>query len=75
MKGSTACTRSPASCSTMRKTPWVLGCWGPMLIVISTVSRLCSGVVGGATGAKASIDSSPASMVIGLSLYSSSGKP
>src|SRR5262245_18624262 len=73
MKGSTAWTRSPARTSTIRNTPWVLGCWGPMLSDISTVSRLCSSTTGGVTGAKASICRSPRSVAMVVSFSSSSG--
>src|SRR3990172_7288100 len=38
MCGSTSSTISPSTLSTMRKTPCVLGCCGPMLMLISIVS-------------------------------------
>src|SRR3990170_4884665 len=42
MCGSTSTTRSPSTVSTIRKTPWVLGCCGPMLMLTSIVSSCCS---------------------------------
>ena len=75
MNGSAACARLAGQGQHHRNTPCVLGCWGPMLMVISTVSRLCSSTAGALTGANASIDRSPTSVAMALSLYSSSGKP
>src|SRR5438876_6031351 len=37
MVGEAATTISPSSSRTSRSTPWVLGCWGPMLTVIVSV--------------------------------------
>jgi hypothetical protein len=37
MVGITDWMTSPSSSSTSRSTPWVLGCWGPMLTVIVSV--------------------------------------
>src|SRR3990172_5056219 len=39
MTGSTSTTCSPSTVRTMRKTPWVAGCWGPTLTLRSIVSR------------------------------------
>src|SRR5262245_61866469 len=44
MVGETDRTISPSSSSTSRRTPCVLGCWGPMFTVM--VSVLSSGIVG-----------------------------
>src|SRR5258706_8673528 len=33
--GSAATTRSPSSLTTSRSVPWVAGCWGPMLRIMS----------------------------------------
>src|SRR5262245_26050599 len=37
MTGLTSTTVSPSSVSSSRSTPWVEGCWGPMLISIISV--------------------------------------
>src|SRR5262249_56927211 len=39
MIGSQETTRSPSRTSLSRSTPWVDGCWGPMLSTMSAVSR------------------------------------
>ena len=39
MCGMHFCTRSPSSRRTSRRTPWVAGCWGPMLMSIESPSR------------------------------------
>src|SRR3990172_3440056 len=38
MTGSRSTTCSPSTVRTMRKTPWVAGCWGPTLTLRSIVS-------------------------------------
>src|SRR4051812_29781884 len=42
MCGRAALTTSPSVLSSMRSTPWVDGCCGPMLRIISSVSRSSS---------------------------------
>src|SRR2546428_11284293 len=39
MSGCTSTTFSPSRVTTMRNTPWVLGCWGPMFSMSSSVRR------------------------------------
>src|SRR6266852_5287391 len=42
MTGRTSRTISPSSSSTSRSTPWVEGCWGPMLMVMRPLSASSS---------------------------------
>src|SRR5690349_1777672 len=49
MWGVVSWTISPSVRSTSRSTPWVLGCWGPMLTSISSVRTSNSMTVGSAT--------------------------
>src|SRR5581483_9538399 len=42
MCGTTSTTSSPSTRRTMRNTPWVAGCCGPMLMLRSIVSSSCS---------------------------------
>ncbi len=39
MWGRAALTTSPSVRSSTRSTPWVAGCWGPIWMTISSVSR------------------------------------
>src|SRR6202140_4936330 len=50
MSGSASRTTSPSSFSRTRRTPWVLGCCGPMLSSIHSVEGSCSGPIGSGAG-------------------------
>jgi hypothetical protein len=40
MSGVALTTTSPSSSKTTRSTPWVLGCWGPMLRIMVLLSPI-----------------------------------
>src|SRR5438128_6729643 len=50
ISGSASRTTSPSSFSRTRRTPCVLGCWGPMLSSIQSVGGSCSGPNGSWAG-------------------------
>ena len=43
MWGMQRMTVSPSSSSTSRSTPWVAGCWGPMLTIIGSAPNSSAG--------------------------------
>ena len=49
MMGLVRSTVSPSSSSMRRSTPWVEGCWGPMLMIVVSSSRRSMSMSAGST--------------------------